>query len=120
MTTRMPCLSCGESGTREERHVFGAVELLGCEDCEATGWRPIAADLAAEHAARTAALREALKGDEVYTVLLGGPDGDAPVTVFGHEDDAKAYRQHSPYSTMAAVRVLDRADARRLIEQEEG
>ena len=31
------CPACGGSGCVEERHDFGAVETLGCPDCEGTG-----------------------------------------------------------------------------------
>lgn len=61
-------------------------------------------------------LAEALKGDEVYVVTPWGCD---PI-VFGHEDDAVAYRSKNPASSVSATTVLDHADARRLIEQEEG
>lgn len=46
-------------------------------------------------------------------------DWDDPVRVFGHKDDAKAYALRVMRGYVA-TRVLDRADARRLIEQEEG
>ena len=102
----MPCLSCGG-------------RVGGCEDCEATGWRPMGPDYAAEDAERTTALRETLKGDEVYVVYrLGGPLGNG-ILAFGHEEDAQVYAER--YLCAAEpepVKVLDHADARRLIEQE--
>lgn len=119
MTTRIPCLSCGGSGTREEAHDFGAIELLGCEDCEATGWRPIAGGLVAEDAERAAALREALRPDEVYVVHVDGRP--VPVYVFGHREDAEAFEaavwgERSDISRIQDATVCDHAAARRLIE----
>ena len=82
-------------------------------------------DHAAEDAERTAALREALKGDEVYVVHVDGRWD--PVYVFGHREDAEAFAQaiwgefrEALPNAVIATPVCDHADARRLIEQEGG
>jgi hypothetical protein len=55
--------------------------------------------------------------DEVYVVDCGEP---RRVAIFGHADDAEAYADAIGCVEIARVQVLDHADARRLIEQEEG
>lgn len=84
---------------------------------------------AAEDAARSAALADALRPDEVYVVHVesrhGTVDGESEVRVFGHREDAEAFAQallgefaSAMDGAVIATPVCDHATARRLIEQE--
>ena len=55
--------------------------------------------------------------DEVYIVVRGW---GVPMLVFGHLTDANAYREAFGGCTVSVAKVLDHAEARRLIEEEEG
>lgn len=76
-----------------------------------------------EDAARSAALADALRPDEVYVVHVDRRTD--PVYVFGHREDAEAFAQ-AVWGELATVMcdaviatpVCDHATARRLIEQE--
>ncbi len=76
------------------------------------------------NAVRSAALAEALRhSDEVYVVHYELESDD--VRVFGHREDADAFAlavwgAPAAPANVIATSVCDHADARRLIEQEEG
>ena len=83
------------------------------------------AEQAEADAVRSACLAAALKPDEVYVVHVD--DRLDPVYVFGHETDAEAFaaavwgeQRIQSSAAVIATPVCDHADARRLIEQEEG